>query len=259
MSDTGSAAGIQLGAHSILPARREPLSFRTDDGIDLVGELSLPSRRAPQATLVMLHPLPTEGGSSDSHLYRKAAWRLPALADLAILRFNTRGTTSSLGRSAGQFDKGWSERFDLAAAVSHAKALGLPRLWLVGWSFGSEVALMHGANLPVEGAVLLSPPLKRAGPADLVQWAACRLPLVALVPEHDQFLGPAQARDRFRLASQVRVVVGPGFGHLWIGEKAVHWALSELTKAVGVRAEPLPKSWSGPVSQYHPQAGKVTP
>ena len=199
----------------------------------------------------MLHPLPTEGGSSDSHLYRKAAWRLPALADLAVLRFNTRGTTSSLGRSAGEFDRGQSEQFDLQAAVAYANALGLPHPWLAGWSFGSEVVLMHGAGLPVEGAVLLSPPLKRAGPADLVRWAACRRPLVALVPERDQFLPPAEARDRFGLVSHARVVVGQGFGHLWIGEKAVHWALSELTMAVGVRSEPLPQKWRGPVTTYH--------
>ena len=29
-------------------------------------------------TLVMLHPLPTHGGMMDSHIFRKAAWRLPA-------------------------------------------------------------------------------------------------------------------------------------------------------------------------------------
>ena len=258
MSGKRTGPAHRLGAHSILPARREPVAFRTEDGVDLVGELDWPVQHQPRATLIMLHPLPTEGGSSDSHLYRKAAWRLPAMADLAVLRFNSRGTTSSLGRSAGQFDQGRSERFDLAAAVGYARDLHLPHLWLVGWSFGSEVVLMHGAQMAVDGAVLLSPPLKRAGSADLVRWAASRLPLVALVPETDQFLAPKDARDRFGLVSHARVVAGPGFGHLWIGEKAVHWALSELTKAVGVRAEPLPKAWSGPVSQYHPQAGKVS-
>ena len=44
------------------------------------------SDRDPVATLVCLHPLPTHGGMMDSHLYRKAAWRLPALADMAVLR-----------------------------------------------------------------------------------------------------------------------------------------------------------------------------
>ena len=35
---------------------------------------------------------PTAGGMMDSHVLRKASWRLPALAGLAVLRFNTRGT-----------------------------------------------------------------------------------------------------------------------------------------------------------------------
>ena len=65
---------------------------------------------APVATLICVHPLPTHGGSMDSHLLRKMAWRLPALAGLAVLRFNTRGTASEQGRSEGEFDQGESER-----------------------------------------------------------------------------------------------------------------------------------------------------
>ena len=37
----------------------------------------------------------------DSHVFRKAAYRLPALAGIAVLRFNTRGTTSVQGTSEG--------------------------------------------------------------------------------------------------------------------------------------------------------------
>ena len=44
----------------------------------------------------------------DSHILRKAANRLPALADLAVLRFNTRGTTSPQGTSEGSFGDGAS-------------------------------------------------------------------------------------------------------------------------------------------------------
>ena len=84
----------RIAANSVLPAIREPLTLRTADGLELVGELALPETVAPAATIVCVHPLPTHGGMMDSHLFRKAAWRLPALADLAVLRFNTRGTTS---------------------------------------------------------------------------------------------------------------------------------------------------------------------
>ena len=67
-----------------------------------MGELALPASGRIAATLVTLHPLPTHGGFMDSHVLRKAAWRLPALADIAVLRFNTRGTSSPRGTSQGQ-------------------------------------------------------------------------------------------------------------------------------------------------------------
>src|SRR5689334_18658717 len=84
----------EIRANTVLPAKRERLTLHTTDGLALVGEIALPESAAPVATLVTLHPLPTHGGMMDSHLFRKAANRLPALADLAVLRFNTRGTES---------------------------------------------------------------------------------------------------------------------------------------------------------------------
>src|SRR5579863_9925588 len=176
-----------IRASTILPARRTPLTLHTADGLRLVGELALPQDRDPVATLIFLHPLPTHGGMMDSHLLRKAANRLPALADLAVLRFNTRGTASEQGRSQGEFGEGQAERLDVAAAIAWCQAAGLPRLWLVGWSFGTELALMWGADPAVEGAILLSPALHRAGNADLDTWAASGKPLLVLVPELDDY------------------------------------------------------------------------
>ncbi len=117
----------------LLPARREAITLRTLDELTLVGELAQPSETPPVATLVTLHPLPTAGGFMDSHILRKAAARLPALADLAVLRFNTRGTTSPHGTSEGTFDGGASEAFDVAAAMDLVRERG----FLVhGWSGG---------------------------------------------------------------------------------------------------------------------------
>ena len=84
------------------------------------------------ATLVCLHPLPTHGGMMDSHVFRKAAFRLPALAGLAVLRFNTRGTSSMQGTSEGTFDSGEAERYDVAAAIEYAEFHDLPNIWVVG-------------------------------------------------------------------------------------------------------------------------------
>src|SRR5687768_12174172 len=106
----------EIRPNSILPARRSDIELHTADGLTLVGELALPLSTPPMATLVCLHPLPTHGGMMDSHVLRKAAWRLPALADLAVLRFNMRGTSSARGASEGEFSGGVDERFDVAAA-----------------------------------------------------------------------------------------------------------------------------------------------
>lgn len=231
---------------TVLPARREDVELHTADGLTLVGELALPEHRDPVATLVTLHPLPTHGGYMDSHVYRKAAWRLPALADLAVLRFNTRGTTSPRGTSEGVFDGGEAERFDVAAAIEFAEFHDLPRRWLVGWSFGTELALKHGTDPSVEGAILLSPPLHRATDADLDRWDEFGKPLVALVPEHDDYLRPDEARRRFARVRQAEVVGVDGAKHLWVGEPSVRRVLDEIVRHV--RPEhplPLPTTWVG--------------
>ena len=100
----------EIRAATVLPAKRTPVTLQTSDGLRLVGELALPADSDPVATLICLHPLPTHGGMMDSHLFRKAAFRLPALAGLAVLRFNTRGTTSPEGTSEGHFGYGEDER-----------------------------------------------------------------------------------------------------------------------------------------------------
>src|SRR5215469_3991426 len=166
-----------ITASTILPARREPITLVTSDGLRLVGELALPESRPPLATLICLHPLPTHGGMMDIHVLRKASYRLPALADLAVLRFNTRGTASEQGRSEGEFSGGDAERHDVAAAIRYCADRDLPEVWLLGGSFGTELALRWGLDPDIVGAILLSPPLKRAGDRELDAWARDGRPL----------------------------------------------------------------------------------
>jgi alpha/beta superfamily hydrolase len=198
------------------------------------------------ATLVCLHPLPTAEGMMDSHVLRKAANRLPALAGVAVLRFNTRGTTSVHGTSQGEFGEGETERLDVAAAVEYAEFQDLPRPWLLGWSFGTELALKWGLDPLVEGAILLSPPLRRAGDADLDAWGEDGRPVVALVPEFDDYLRPAEARQRFKRVPQAEVVAVDGAKHLWVGEPYVRIVLNEIVKRVAPGTGPLPTEWDGP-------------
>ncbi len=245
--------GTPIRSLTVLPAAREDVELHTADGLTLVGELALPvgpdgAPTTPAATLVTLHPLPTHGGYMDSHVFRKAAWRLPALAGLAVLRFNTRGTSSPRGTSGGAFDGGAGERFDVHAAIEFAEFHDLPNRWLVGWSFGTELALMHGRDPAIEGAILLSPPLHRATDDDLDAWAAFGKPLVVLVPEHDDYLQPDEARARFARVPQAEVIGVDGAKHLWVGESAVRRVLDEVVAHVLPGSGPLPTRWDGPSS-----------
>jgi uncharacterized protein len=233
----------EIRAGTVLPARRTPVTLHTADGLSLVGELALPVGRDPVATLVTLHPLPTHGGFMDSHVIRKASYRLPALAGVAVLRFNTRGTSSPAGTSEGAFDEGVGERFDVAAAIEFAEFHEDPPLvnrWLLGWSFGTDLALMHGLDPSITGAILLSPPLRFSDDAHLDAWAASGKPVVALVPELDDYLRPAEARQRFARIPQAEVIGVDGAKHLWVGEPAVRRVLDEVVKRVAPTAYPLP-------------------
>jgi alpha/beta superfamily hydrolase len=246
-----SVAGAhEIRANTVLPARRRDIVLHTADGLRLVGELALPLERDPVATLVTLHPLPTHGGFMDSHVLKKASYRLPALADVAVLRFNTRGTTSPRGTSEGAFHEARDERFDVAAAMRFAQDArdpSLPNRWLLGWSFGTDLALMYGNDPAIEGAILLSPPLKFAGPEHLQGWAGSGRPLVALVPELDDYLRPDEAVRRFSAVPQARVIGVEGAKHLWVGESYVRRALNEIVATVSPGAEPLPTTWHGEV------------
>jgi alpha/beta superfamily hydrolase len=238
-----AVTSVEIRGGVELPARRENIELHTTDGFTLVGELALPESAAPVATLVFLHPLPIGGGFMDSHIIRKAAARLPALADLAVLRFNFRGVTSPRGTSEGEFGDGVLEEHDLAAAMDFVTQRDLPHPWLVGWSFGTEVTLKYGLKFPIDGAILLSPPLKRTTDAELAAWAGSGKRLVAIVPEHDDYLQPPEARKRFAIVPETEFVAVDGAKHLWVGETQVARVLNEIVGRVNPAASPLPTTW----------------
>lgn len=250
----------EIRANSILPARRRDVELHTADGLTLVGELALPAEQDPVATLVTLHPLPTHGGFMDSHVFKKAAFRLPALADLAVLRFNLRGVTSPRGTSQGNFDGGQDERFDVAAAIELAEFHDepeLPHRWLVGWSFGTDLTLMYGLDPSITGAILLSPPLRFSQPEHLAAWADSGKPLVALVPELDDYLRPEEARERFSAVPQAEVVAIEGAKHLWVGEPYVRRAHQEIVTRVNPAALPLATTWPTADQQHEPGPARI--
>lgn len=233
-----------------LPAIREEIELLTDDGLTLVGELAMPIGGNPVATLVTLHPLPTAGGFMDSHILRKAAGRLPALANIAVLRFNTRGTTSPRGTSQGAFGHGVDERADVAAAMRFVHERHLPNPWLVGWSFGTELALKYGLEHEIRGAILLSPPLHRATAEEVAAWAGNSRALVALIPENDDYLQGPEARERFSSVPHIDLIEVAGGKHLWVGESQTQRVLNEIVAKVNPAAAlPLPEVWEGELAE----------
>lgn len=236
---------IEIRGSVELPARRQDVELHTDDGLTLVGELALPEHGDPVATLVTLHPLPTHGGFMDSHILRKAAARLPALAQLAVLRFNTRGTTSPRGTSEGAFEQGIGEEADVRAAMDLVTQFSLPHPWLVGWSFGTELALKYGRQHDVDGAILLSPPLHRASADEVAAWQGDPRKLIALIPEFDEYLRPDAAAERFASVPDMTLIPVAGGKHLWVGESQTRTVLTEIVRAVNPEALPLPTVWNG--------------
>jgi uncharacterized protein len=237
---------VLITSTTVLPARREDIELHTPDGLTLVGELALPEARDPYATLVFFHPLPTAGGFMDSHVIRKASWRLPALADLAVLRFNFRGVSSPRGTSEGSFGEGDAERGDLDAAMAFVKDRSLPKPWAIGWSFGTEVILKHARDYAdsLAGVIVLSPPLHRTSNEELARWKDVSIPVVALVPEFDDYLQPEDAKARFSPAPNIRIVKGDGAKHLWVGEKYTYFVLNEITRLVNSASAPLASEWT---------------
>ena len=225
---------------SVFDSLRTPFHVPTADGIDLIGEVAAPIGPSKGAILC-LHPLPTAGGMMDSHLYKKAANRLPAMSNITVVRFNTRGTTSEAGSSTGDFDNGVAERFDVEAMLSYCfDTLKLENLWVTGWSFGTDLALQHAKDPRHKGLILLSPPLRTTTNEQLDYWNTDPRPITALVPELDDYLKPDAARKRFASVSKINIVAIDGAKHLWIGEPAVHRVLSEINSIVTGAETPLP-------------------
>ena len=225
---------------SVFESTRTPFHVRTADGVDLIGEVAAPIDSS-QGAILCLHPLPTAGGMMDSHIYKKAANRLPAMAGITVVRFNTRGTTSEAGSSTGTFDNGKAEHFDVEAMLSYCfDVLQLENLWVTGWSFGTDLALQHAKDPRHKGLILLSPPLRTTTQEQLEYWNQDPRPITALIPELDDYLKPDAASQRFGVVPKITIIAVDGAKHLWIGEPSVHRVLSEIRSIVTGDQEPLP-------------------
>ena len=225
---------------TVLPANRRPITIKTADGLNLIGEVAAPIGNRV-ASILCLHPLPTAGGMMDSHVYKKVANRLPAMAGIEVIRFNTRGTTSEAGTSDGTFGEGVTEKFDVEAAIEFSfNELGAENLWVMGWSFGTDLAVKFARDPRIKGLILLSPPLRTSEASDLEFWAKDGRPITALIPEFDDYLQPEAAAVAFKDVPQIKLINVADAKHLWVGEPAVYRVLSEITAILSPQSLPLP-------------------
>ena len=224
---------------TVLPAKRSLITIKTSDGLNLIGEVATPEGEIT-GSLLMLHPNPSGGGMMDSHLYKKAANRLPAMAGIQIIRFNTRGTTSEAGSSDGEFEQGISEKLDVLAAIDYCfEELKVKDLYLIGWSFGTELALKYARDKRIKELILLSPPMIATNDEDLEFWKEDDRPITALIPEHDDYLKPDQAKLKFSKLPNLKQIDVKDAKHLWVGEPMVYLVLSEIVKIIAPSRLPL--------------------
>ena len=224
---------------TILPANRKLFSFVTEDGLKLIGEVASP-KITRLASVLCFHPNPTGGGMMDSHIYKKAANRLPHMAGIEVIRFNTRGTESEQGKSEGEYGATVTEKYDVEAAINFSfNELRVEKLWVIGWSFGTELALKWARDPRILGLILLSPPMKYSTDLDLDFWRQDGRPITALVPEFDEYLNPEEARNTFTNIPNLNLIAVDGAKHLWVGEPMVHRVLSEIVKVVAPNRLPL--------------------
>jgi alpha/beta superfamily hydrolase len=226
---------------TVLPANRSAITIKTSDGLNLIGELTTPLGEIT-GSLLMLHPNPSGGGMMDSHIYKKAANRLPAMAGIQIIRFNTRGTVSEAGKSDGEYDHGKGEKLDVLAALDYCfEQLKIKDLYVIGWSFGTELALQYARDERIKELILLSPPMLSTTKDDLDFWIKDGRVITALIPELDDYLKPEAAKLKFSKVKNLKQIDVAGAKHLWVGEPMVHLVLSEIVKVIAPSALPLPQ------------------
>jgi uncharacterized protein len=175
-----------------------------------------PSAAAPRMAAVVCHPHPLFGGTMHNKVVYQAAKSLDTL-ELAVLRFNFRGT----GMSAGQHDKGIGEREDVRAALNFLAA-EYPQvpLLLAGFSFGCWVGLRVGCEEPrVTSLIGLGAPVNNADFSYLTQ---CAKPKLFVHGANDQFGDPEKLK---KLVASI-----PGENQVVIVEDADHFFAGNLDR-----------------------------
>ncbi|MEP6623220.1 MAG: alpha/beta fold hydrolase [Acidimicrobiia bacterium] len=202
----------------------EPVSLVTADGLTLEAEVARSNHEI--ARVVLCHPHPLQGGTMRSLVISELFRVLPE-AGFTCLRFNFRG----VGGSDGTHAAGVGERSDALAAVRWLTADVPIPCFVVGWSFGGDVALsVHDSA--IAGWIGIAPPLRFA--ADLDEFVADPRPKLLILAEHDEVRAPADVLADAESWAALTVEVVPGASHFFIGrtDRLATLARSWLTARV---------------------------
>lgn len=187
----------------------EAVTFTTDDGVRLEGELRMPEG-ASRGSAVICHAHPRHGGSKDHPVLWAVRNELAGTRGLATLGFNFRGTMGSSGAYGG----GLQEIRDARAAIGVVRERADGPTLVFGWSFGASVALREAFDddrvtalalfgLPLRPNDLELPPLPE--PSEL---RVLERPLLFLTGEHDEYCPADELRAYGAGAAEVVIMDG---------------------------------------------------
>ncbi len=179
--------------------------------------------------VILCHPHPLFGGTMENKVVARSA-RFISESGIEAVRFNFRG----VDQSEGSFDNGNGERDDLQAVIDHVlKAAPDARLAVVGFSFGSYVALEVGVRQPsVKALVGLAPALRMF---DFGFLKSSSKPKLIIYAGRDQYTDAATtAAFVASLSEPVTSICIPDVDHFFgpevdqVGHKVTEFVLSVL-------------------------------
>jgi alpha/beta superfamily hydrolase len=197
----------------------EPVTFLTEDGVRLEGELRMPDG-LPRGSVVICHAHPRHGGSKDHPVLWSVRNELAGKRGLAALVFNFRGTMGS----AGTYGGGRDELRDARAAIGYIRERADGPTLVFGWSFGASVALREAFDDErVSALALFGAPLR---PNDLElppmptpsELRLLKRPLLLLAGANDEYCPADELRAYGEGVAEVVVLDGTDH-YLWRRER----------------------------------------
>jgi hypothetical protein len=197
----------------------EPVTFTTEDGVRLEGELRLPDE-PPRGSAVICHAHPRHGGSKDHPVLWSVRNELAGKRGLATLVFNFRGTMGS----AGTYGGGRDELRDVRAAVGLVRERADGPTLVFGWSFGASVALREAFDdervsaLALFGAPLRPNDLGLPPMPDASELRLLKRPVLLLAGANDRYCPADELRAYGEGVAEVVIIDGTDH-YLWRRER----------------------------------------